>query len=166
MTLLAADGLVVETTLVSEPVPFYEGAALEEIGGRGARWQERPAAARLPAADMPSSPLDEPPEPPDGGLTLGTAPTLWSGAITRHAPSLKFLAPVQRLELSPSDAEHLGLTSGDQVEVSAGDQRVRASVALRQAVRPGSVFLVSGTDEENATSLMNGAPRTVEVTKV
>ena len=154
------------TTLVSETVPFYEGATLEEIGGRGARWQERPAGARLPAEDMPSGPLDEPPKPPDGGLTLGTAPTLWSGAITRHAPSLKFLAPVQRLELSPSDAEHLGLTSFDQVEGSAGDQRVRASVALRQAVRPGSVFLVSGTDEENATSLMNGAPRTVEVTKV
>jgi len=50
--------------------------------------------------------------------------------------------------------------------VSVGGERVRAEVALRQGVRPGNVFLVSGTEEENATALTNGAPRTVEVTKV
>jgi anaerobic selenocysteine-containing dehydrogenase len=114
---------------------------------------------------VPSAPLEAPPELQQG-LRLGTAPTLWSGTVTRHAPSLRFLAPVQRAELSPSDAERLGVSSGDEVEVAVGGERVRASVALRQAVRPGNVFLVSGTDQENATALTNGAPRTVEVTKV
>ena len=38
-------------------------------------------------------------------------------------------------------------------------------MALRQAVRPGSVFLTAGTAEHNATALTNGAPRTVEVRK-
>ncbi|HEV2724500.1 MAG TPA: molybdopterin-dependent oxidoreductase, partial [Thermoleophilaceae bacterium] len=153
------------TTRLTDAVAFYGGATLEEIGGRGVRWQDRGAAAGLPAAEIPSGPLEAPPERADG-LTLGTAATLWSGHVTRHAPSLRFLSPVQRAELSPSDAERLGVSSGDQVEVSAGGERVRASVALRQAVRPGSVFLVAGTEEENATALMNGAPRTVEVTKV
>ena len=49
--------------------------------------------------------------------------------------------------------------------VSAGGESVRASVALRQAVSPGSVFLTAGTAEHNATTLMNGVPRTVELRK-
>ena len=49
--------------------------------------------------------------------------------------------------------------------VSAGGESLRAAVALRQAVAPGSVFLTAGTAEHNATALMNGVPRTVEVRK-
>ena len=33
-------------------------------------------------------------------------------------------------------------------------------------VQPGSVFLVDGTDEDNATALTNGAPRVVEVRRI
>ena len=32
-------------------------------------------------------------------------------------------------------------------------------------MQPGSVFLVTGTAENNATALTNGVPRTVEITK-
>ena len=92
-------------------------------------------------------------------------PSLWAGSVAEHAPSLRFLAPVQRAELAPADAERLGVSSGDEVEVSADGQRVRATVALRQAVQPGSVFLVAGTAENNATALTNGAPRTVEIAR-
>jgi hypothetical protein len=42
---------------------------------------------------------------------------------------------------------------------------VRAVARLRQAVPPGTVFLIEGTDEDSATALMNGAPRVVEVRK-
>ena len=34
---------------------------------------------------------------------------------------------------------------------------------MRAAVPPGSVFLIEGTAEDNATALTNGVPRTVEV---
>jgi NADH-quinone oxidoreductase subunit G len=153
------------TARMAEAVPFLEGITLDEIGGRGIRWQDRDAATALPAEDLPDRPLEAPNELPEG-MRLGATRSLWSGAVARHAPSLKFLRPVQRVELAPSDAKRLGVTGGDEVEVSAGEERVRAAVALRQAVRPGSVFLVSGTEEENATALMNGAPRVVEVTKV
>ena len=126
------------------------------------RWQERGAALRLPAAEIPGARLEAPPELP-GGMRLGVAPSLWSGAVTRHAPSLKFLAPVQRAELSPADGQRIGVGAGDEVEVSAGGQQLRATVALRQAVPPGNVFLTAGTDEANATALMNGVAPTVEV---
>ena len=98
-------------------------------------------------------------------MRLGAAPTLWSGPVTEHAPSLRFLAPVQRAELAPDDAKRLGLSQGDEVVVTADGESVRAPVALRQGVSPGSVFLTAGTAEHNATALMNGVPRTVEVRK-
>ena len=34
--------------LLFETVPFYGGLALEEIGGKGVRWQERDAAEAYP----------------------------------------------------------------------------------------------------------------------
>ena len=37
--------------------------------------------------------------------------------------------------------------------------------AVRAAVPAGSVFLISGTAEDNATALTNGVPRTVEVSR-
>jgi hypothetical protein len=36
---------------------------------------------------------------------------------------------------------------------------------VREQVPPGSVFLLEGTEQDNATALMNGLPRSVEVTK-
>jgi hypothetical protein len=36
---------------------------------------------------------------------------------------------------------------------------------IRSGVRPGSVFLIRGTAEDNATALLNGLPRTVEVSR-
>jgi anaerobic selenocysteine-containing dehydrogenase len=57
------------------------------------------------------------------------------------------------------------VTSGDEVEVTADGASVRATVALRQAMPPGSVFLIAGTASDNATALTNGVPRVVEVAK-
>ena len=34
-------------------MPFYDGLTLEEIGGRGVRWQEREAAAALAPVPLP-----------------------------------------------------------------------------------------------------------------
>ncbi|MDQ4049515.1 MAG: molybdopterin-dependent oxidoreductase, partial [Actinomycetota bacterium] len=150
------------TSALTLDVPFYTGITIEEIGGSGVRWQDRGAALALPAAELPDAPLEAAPELRQG-MRLGVAPSLWSGAVTRHAPSLKFLAPVQRAELSPADAERIGVGPGDEVEVSSGGHTLRATVALRQAVAPGNVFLTAGTERENPTSLMNGIPPMVEV---
>ncbi len=149
---------------VKKGAPFYDDLTLDEVSGRGARWQDTDSAAKLPAAEPSQDRLEQPPELAEG-MRLGAAPSLWSGAVTAHAPSLRFLAPVQCAELAPADAQRLGLQQGDEVVVSAGEESVRAPVALRQAVSPGSVFLTAGTAEQNATALTNGVPRTVEVRK-
>jgi NADH-quinone oxidoreductase subunit G len=81
-------------------VPFYEGLTLEEIGGRGVRWQERPAAARAPA----SGAIPQTAGPgPDGGPAEGEAAemagfrSLWDAPEVEASPALEFLAPVREL---------------------------------------------------------------------
>jgi NADH-quinone oxidoreductase subunit G len=145
-------------------VPFYGGLTLEEIGGKGVRWQDRDPAAQLASADLPEGELDQPPELPEG-VRLGLAPSLWAGSIVEHSPSLRFLAPAQRAEIAPADARSLGVSSGDEVEVTAGENTLRATVALRQAMQPGTVFLVAGTADNQANALTNGVPRSVTIEK-
>src|SRR4051794_5244431 len=151
--------------LLAGTIPFYRGLTYEEIGGRGVRWQERDAASMLTQTPLPPTELETPPELPDG-IRLGTAPSLWAGRETEHAPVLRFLNPHQRAELSAEDARRLGIRPGDEVEVAMNGTSVRARAALREALAPGTVFLVEGTTTDNANALMNGgAPTTVEVRK-
>jgi NADH-quinone oxidoreductase subunit G len=146
-------------------VPFYSGLTLEELGGKGIRWPEREdAVSKLDAPDIPDEPLETPPELGDG-FRLGTAPTLWSGRVTEYAPTLRFLSPHQRAEISAADAERLGIAPGDQIEVSSNGTTIRATAALRARMSPGSVFLLEGTAHDNANALTNGKPATVEVRK-
>ncbi len=35
-----------------DAVPFYAGLTLEEIGGKGVRWQDRPAAEAYPGREQ------------------------------------------------------------------------------------------------------------------
>jgi predicted molibdopterin-dependent oxidoreductase YjgC len=92
-------------------------------------------------------------------------PSLWGSRVTEHAPTLRFLSPHQRAEISAEDAERLGIAPGDQVEVASGGASVRATAALRARLRPGSVFLIEGTSQDNANALSNGKPLSVEVRK-
>ncbi len=68
---------------------------------------------------------------------------------------LQFIRARQIVELSPVDADALGINEGDQVEVGNGT-RVRANVKLRAAVPAGSVFLAEGTAEDNSNVLTHG----------
>ena len=147
-------------------MPFYgPGLTLEELGGRGLRWQDRDAASKLPAAELPEDGEPElPPRLPDG-LRLGTVRGLWASKETEHAPSLRFLAPHQRAEISPEDAQRAGVQTGDEVIVGVNGTSVRALAAVRSAVAEGSVFLTEGTSRHNATVLTNGVPQTVELRK-
>jgi NADH-quinone oxidoreductase subunit G len=52
---------------VFDCVPFYGGLTLDEIGGRGIRWQERDSASQLPTEEVPGDDeLELPPALPDG----------------------------------------------------------------------------------------------------
>jgi NADH-quinone oxidoreductase subunit G len=146
-------------------VPFYDGLTLDEIGGRGVRWQERDAASKLPAAELPSGELADPPSAPEanGALRLGSRPSLWSGYVARHAPVLEFLKPEQTVELSPADAERLGLGAGAQVRVGTNGTRIGATAVIRAGIPEGTAFLIEGTDDDPVGLLRTGGPQTVEV---
>jgi NADH-quinone oxidoreductase subunit G len=153
------------TSFYADTIPFYRGLTVDEIGGRGVRWQDRDAAGQLAQSPLPGTQLEEPPELPDG-LRLGTAPSLWASAETDHAAALRFLAPTQRADIAPADAERLGVGPGDLVEVAVNGTSVRATAALRSAVPEGSVFLIEGTNEDNATALADGSAPVVEIRKL
>jgi NADH-quinone oxidoreductase subunit G len=158
------------TAQLFEAVPFYDGLTLEELGGRGARWQERAAASAFPAG--PDGPFDvgtpTPAPSPNGALRLGTYRSIWAAREVEMSPALQFLAARQQAELSPADAERLGLAAGERVEVSAGGASITATVVVRANVPAGTVFLGEATETGSATALTGGlveiAPARVEVT--
>ena len=140
--------------LASE-VPFYEDITPEEIGGRGVRWQERPAASAYPAA---GAGVGIPPDSAagagaNGSLRLGTYRDLWATDVTDRNPALRFLAPHQTVEIALADAERMGLDDGDEVEVRSNGTSVRARVGVRERVQPGSAFMIEATVEANANAL-------------
>ncbi len=108
---------------------------------------------------------EQPPASGDGSLTLGTYRDLWANPVTDLSPSLNYLIPAQRLELSVADGKRLGLSRGDVVGVKSGDTEVVARVALRAAMPEGTCFLMEGTLEGNANVFANGRPAQVEIGK-
>jgi NADH-quinone oxidoreductase subunit G len=150
-----------------EAVPFYAGLTLEQLGGRGVRWQEREAAAAIP--EGPTGPFDAgapvPAPSSNGALRLGTFRSIWASPEVESSPSLKFLTARPRLELSPADGERLGLGNGDRVTVGVDGAEVAATVVLRANVPTGTVFLGEASAEGSATALLgaDGAPRLVTV---
>jgi NADH-quinone oxidoreductase subunit G len=86
-------------------------------------------------------------------LRLGTFRSLWAAKEVDVSPSLKFLRPQQVVELSPQDAQALGIRDGDRAEVGTNGTRVRGAAKLRAAIPGGSVFLAEGTHEEPANAL-------------
>ena len=158
---------------LTEAVSFYNGIEDSDIGGRGLRWQDGPSGDRLPKPNEASGP-DSPGPPrslsadpgPDAPFLLGTYRDLWAGPITELNPPLKFLAPQQRVELSLSDAERLGLQSGDAVRVSQNGNAVDAHVQVKERVPAGVAFMAEGVLDGNANALLNGGPVQVTIEKV
>jgi NADH-quinone oxidoreductase subunit G len=86
-----------------EAVPFYAGITLEEIGGRGVRWQDRDAATALPAgAAVPDETpqLSERSEDPEAALRAREVAgfrSVWDALEVEHSPALEFLHPRREL---------------------------------------------------------------------
>jgi NADH-quinone oxidoreductase subunit G len=132
-----------------EAVPFYAGLTLDEIGGRGVRW---PEIHQEWGVSWDVAPLEVAPSP-TGDLRLGTYRSLWAAKEVDVSPLLQFLRARQIVELSPADAQSLGIREGDQVEVGENGTRVRGTVKLRAAVPAGSVFLAEGVTDAPANRL-------------
>jgi NADH-quinone oxidoreductase subunit G len=129
------------TEAVARAVPFYEHLTAEEIGGRGVRWQEREAAANLqPGSSTGETVAPQPAASPNGALRLGTFRSIWAAPEVEISPALKFLSRTPSAELSPEDAQRLGVTNGNSVEVAG----VSATARIRSDVPTGNVFIESG----------------------
>jgi NADH-quinone oxidoreductase subunit G len=139
---------------IAAAVPFYAGITLDEIGGRGIRWQDRDAVSAFPTTTFSAPGGSYGPAPvANGRLRLGTFRSIWAAPEVEVSPALKFLAAKQRAELSPEDASRLGLTHGERVTVGVDGTAVNAVVAVRSDMPAGSVFLEEGTASDSANAL-------------
>jgi NADH-quinone oxidoreductase subunit G len=146
---------------LAETVPFYAGLTYEEIGGRGLRWPERPQAQSMALHDgAPEATSPEPADTPEPGaalanghLRLGTYRPIWASPECEISPALKFLIPEQQVELSPDDAQRLGILHGEDVVVAQNGTRLNAKAFVRSAVPAGSAFLASGLAAGSANVL-------------
>ncbi len=134
------------STQLFAAVPFYAGLNLDAIGGKGLRWptDERAAAAWPTDGAAPGAPAVPAPAAnvEDGRLRLGNYRSVWSGPEVAASPALHFLRARTRVELSPHDAQRLGVFDGDKVTVGDGDGvATDATVSLRAAIPTGSAFL-------------------------
>ena len=78
-------------------VPFYAGITLEEIGGRGVRWQEQDAASAFPTAATPARDGGTAPAPQDEDAAgLAGWRSVWDAVEVEHSPALEFLFPRER----------------------------------------------------------------------
>jgi NADH-quinone oxidoreductase subunit G len=168
---------------LTSAVPFYASITDSDIGGRGIRWQDTDSASKLPesGAEAPASASVAGVASPDtqrdsasgevmpatdASLALGTYRDIWSGPITELNPPLKFLKPSQHLELSPADAQRLGLASGDKVRVTQGDRSLEATALIKERTPEGVCFLAEAISGANANSLLNGHQVRVQIEKL
>jgi NADH-quinone oxidoreductase subunit G len=142
------------TRQLFDAVPFYAGLTLETLGGRGVRWPESVAAAALPAGHPGPFELEPPPPAPspNGALRLGTFRSVWASPEVEVSPSLRFLAARPLAELSPADAERLGIASGQRVRVGMDGVAVEAEALVRETIPAGTVFVA----EEPGNALGSG----------
>jgi NADH-quinone oxidoreductase subunit G len=145
-----------------QAVPFYRGLTLEEIAGRGVRWPAREEAAALDSTEpsLASAGLRTEPKPgprPDAShnttLRLGTYRSIWAAPEVEISPSLRFTVAEQQAELSPEDAQRLGIVPGELLEISQNRTRLRAKAAVRSGIPEGTVFLATGIAADSANAL-------------
>ncbi|HVE69591.1 MAG TPA: molybdopterin dinucleotide binding domain-containing protein, partial [Solirubrobacteraceae bacterium] len=148
--------------MLFEAVPFYAGLSLVDLAAHGVRWAQRDAASALDAPAPEPVDLEAPPAAPspNGALRLGTFRPIWSAPEVEISPALSFLATQARVELSPADAQRLGVAQGARVEVAHDGTTVAAEVVVRSDVPAGAAFL---PEAEGGAALANGEPRLVEV---
>ncbi len=63
-----------------------------------------------------------------------------TGTMTRRSPGLETIAPEERLELNPQDAQRMGIAEGDLVRVTSRRGSIEAKVRLSERSSPGMVF--------------------------
>jgi NADH-quinone oxidoreductase subunit G len=156
-------------------VPFYERLTLEALGGHGVRWPATEAAAAMPAGGLPGASAGlggvsatrhdvgaHDVASTDGALRVGHYRSIWASPEVEVSPALHFTIAEQVIELSPQDAQRLGIGNGDTIAVAQNGTRLTAHAAIRTGVLPGTAFLADGIPSDSANALTEPV---VEVSK-
>ncbi len=80
-----------------------------------------------------------------------------TGSMTRRVDGLNKVAPECFVEISPKDAEKLGLKEGDEVEVVSRRGRIKAKAKISARSPKGVVFIPFHFKESPANALTNPA---------
>ncbi|HWH54406.1 MAG TPA: molybdopterin-dependent oxidoreductase [Gaiellaceae bacterium] len=131
----------------------FGGVTYEDLGEQ-ARLPERAALEGEPAetADDPV-----PQEAAGGALQLLRYRPLFSGPAVERVPELQFQRPAAEIELSAEDAERLGVSTGEPVQVRSNGTSVELRARPNRRLKPG----VARVPENHARDLHT----TVEVAK-
>ncbi len=137
-----------------EAVPFYEGLTLEAIGGHGIRIEPFPGETpATPAEATGGDGATAGSSASNGELRLGRYRSIWASPEVEISPALRYTIARQQVELSPEDAQRLGILDGDPVTVAQNGTRLDGTAHLRHEVPPGTVFLAEGIAEDSANAL-------------
>ncbi|MCK9486363.1 MAG: formate dehydrogenase subunit alpha [Dehalococcoidia bacterium] len=92
--------------------------------------EQGPPAAELPSKRFPYT------------LITGRSLYHWhTGAITRQVPGLLEKVPVVAVDIHPRDAEQLGVSEGQQVQLASRRGEILAEVHVRDTMRRGELFV-------------------------
>ncbi len=156
---------------IAEVTPIYGGIHHTRLEGDGLQWP-------CPTPEHPGTPIlhvgkfsrglghfspvhhQEAVEMPDTEypymLTTGRILQHWhTGTMTRRVSGLNFIAPEERVEINPSDAEKLGIADGDWIRVVSRRGSVTARARVFDRPRPGLVFMTFHFAEALSNVLTN-----------
>jgi NADH-quinone oxidoreductase subunit G len=145
------------------PYPSLVFAELSERAFGGVTYEDLGEHARLPErVTLHGPPGESPDEPvlPDAagaGLQLLRYRPLFSGPAVERVPELQFQRPAAEIELSAEDAQRLGISAGEPVQVRSNGTSVELRARLSRRLKAG----VARVPEDHARDLH----ATVEVAK-
>ena len=153
--------------------PIYGGISYDRLEGLGLQWpcadSSHPGTPYLHKGEFKRgkgkfhpTPYRDPAEVPDDEypLILTTGRFLYhfhTGTMTRKSDGLEEICPGGTVEVSPEDAESMGIADGDLVNVASRRGEVTARTVVTERSPEGTVFMAFHFHEAAANLLTNDA---------
>ena len=158
---------------IADLTPSYGGITYERLEQGGLQWpcptEDHPGLQFL-HEDMFSRgkgrfaavEYKPPQELPDASypLMLTTGRILFhyhTGTMTRRSKGLNELSKEELAEISPKDAQALGIKDGDRIQISSRRGKVQAKAKVTESAQPGVVFMTFHFAESATNLLTNPA---------
>ena len=159
---------------IAQVTPQYGGITFERLEGEGLLWpcptQDHPGTKFLHAGGKFArgkglfhaiewrAPAEVVDEDYPLWLTTGRAHVHYhTGTMTRNSPSLHALMPEGFAEINPVEAERLGVSEGEMLQLTTRRGTIQAKAMITDRVRPGMVFVPFHFMEACANVLTNPA---------